>query len=564
MTNVIHFLNNLGLDSLHFFWTPVFIWTTIAAGYLFLNKKRSSDASSLTLPPQLDYQILTAIMLALPLGALLTLIAPFSIAAPEVLRVLEPTVPTEISQILSPDNSSALAAAAPLGAYTLIGLLTLIVIMISAFKLCQLIKETLQIRRTGLALQESVPAEIEDDVHKLIADWDLSEKVSIVFSTEEHAPMTFGWRKATIILPHSLKTQPQSLRMALFHELAHIRNADYARRWLEYAISAVFFFNPVVHAVIRHIDYLREANCDWEVLKQRNVSPSQYASLLLDFATQNRAIPRLELSMSAHKNSLKRRIQAMKNYSLFSNNIFSSRRLTFALSVCLLAIATLIVACEVKFEKDNSITIIDPGTNHPDATLPELVVAPEDESLNNQEIFMVVEQMPKLIGGLASIQQEIKYPQIAKKAGIEGRVFVQFVVDTVGNVVSPQIVKGIGAGCDEEALRAVKKAKFTPGMQRGQAVNVKMSIPITFKLNNVATAKLELTEKLLHLRKKMEEVQIQLNEVQDQHEYAAHNELSEEKLIEIKKNIEKLSKVKEEITAQLVEAELHLKTMASQ
>ena len=107
---------------------------------------------------------------------------------------------------------------------------------------------------------------------------------------------------------------------------------------------------------------------------------------------------------------------------------------------------------------------------------------PTEEEEEEPEIFMIVEQMPELIGGLGAIQSKIKYPEIAKKAGVEGRVFVQFVVNEQGNVVDPVVVRGIGAGCDEEAVRAVSQAKFKPGRQRGQAVQVKMSLPITFKL----------------------------------------------------------------------------------
>ena len=106
----------------------------------------------------------------------------------------------------------------------------------------------------------------------------------------------------------------------------------------------------------------------------------------------------------------------------------------------------------------------------------------EEEEEEEPEIFMIVEDMPELIGGLGSIQKKIKYPEIAKKAGVEGRVFVQFVVNTDGTVVDPVVVRGIGAGCDEEAVRAVSTAKFKPGRQRGKPVPVKMSLPITFKL----------------------------------------------------------------------------------
>lgn len=98
------------------------------------------------------------------------------------------------------------------------------------------------------------------------------------------------------------------------------------------------------------------------------------------------------------------------------------------------------------------------------------------------EIFVVVEQQPELIGGLESIQSKITYPEIAKRAGVEGRVIVQFVVDEQGNVRDPQVVRGIGAGCDEEALKAVRQAKFKPGKQRGKAVKVQMTLPVTFRL----------------------------------------------------------------------------------
>lgn len=102
----------------------------------------------------------------------------------------------------------------------------------------------------------------------------------------------------------------------------------------------------------------------------------------------------------------------------------------------------------------------------------------------SQQVFIVVEHMPVLIGGLAELQKKIHYPELARKAGIEGRVYVQFVVDEHGNVVNPKVIRGIGGGCDQEALRAVRQAKFKPGMQRGRPVKVRYSLPIVFKLQN--------------------------------------------------------------------------------
>jgi len=108
--------------------------------------------------------------------------------------------------------------------------------------------------------------------------------------------------------------------------------------------------------------------------------------------------------------------------------------------------------------------------------------AAEEAEEEEPEIFVIVEEMPELIGGLAAIQGNIRYPEIARKAGVEGRVFVQFVVDEQGNVVDPVVTRGLGAGLDEEAIRAVSQAKFSPGKQRGQPVPVRMSLPITFRL----------------------------------------------------------------------------------
>lgn len=112
--------------------------------------------------------------------------------------------------------------------------------------------------------------------------------------------------------------------------------------------------------------------------------------------------------------------------------------------------------------------------------LPEEPPAAEEE----EEIFVAVEQMPELIGGLAGLQKNIQYPEMARKAGIEGRVIVQFIVNEDGSVEDPRVIRGIGGGCDEEALRAVSQAKFKPGRQRGEAVRVQYSLPVVFHLQN--------------------------------------------------------------------------------
>lgn len=114
----------------------------------------------------------------------------------------------------------------------------------------------------------------------------------------------------------------------------------------------------------------------------------------------------------------------------------------------------------------------------------ELPEEPNEAEEEEEDFFVVVEQMPTLKGGLQKLQQCVQYPEMARKAGIEGRVVVQFIVNKEGKVESPQIIRGIGGGADEEAIRCVQKSEFEPGQQRGVPVRVQYSLPVVFKLQN--------------------------------------------------------------------------------
>ena len=113
----------------------------------------------------------------------------------------------------------------------------------------------------------------------------------------------------------------------------------------------------------------------------------------------------------------------------------------------------------------------------------ETVVPPKEIKKVEEEpsFFVAVEEMPQLIGGIKSLQGKIVYPEIAKRVGVEGKVIVQAIVDENGKVVSVNTVKGIGSGCDEVAMDAVRNSKFVPGKQRGKNVKVQVTIPIVFK-----------------------------------------------------------------------------------
>ena len=116
------------------------------------------------------------------------------------------------------------------------------------------------------------------------------------------------------------------------------------------------------------------------------------------------------------------------------------------------------------------------------------MVAIEIEEESDEEFFMVVENMPEFPGGDAGlmkyIQNNVKYPPIAKEYNITGKVFVSFIVDKSGSVSDVKIARGVDKSLDAEALRVVKSLpKYKPGKQRGKAVRVMFTIPINFTLN---------------------------------------------------------------------------------
>lgn len=115
-------------------------------------------------------------------------------------------------------------------------------------------------------------------------------------------------------------------------------------------------------------------------------------------------------------------------------------------------------------------------------------VAIEIEEESDEEFFMVVENMPEFPGGDAGlmkyIQNNVKYPPIAKEYNITGKVYVSFIVDKSGSVTDVKIVRGVDKSLDAEAVRVVKSLpKYKPGKQRGKAVRVMFTIPINFTLN---------------------------------------------------------------------------------
>ncbi|MFP4556520.1 MAG: energy transducer TonB [Bacteroidales bacterium] len=129
---------------------------------------------------------------------------------------------------------------------------------------------------------------------------------------------------------------------------------------------------------------------------------------------------------------------------------------------------------DTEFTEDAAVKIVD--------------FSDEEEDVEEEEIFVIVEDMPGFDGGDSNkfreyIQKNLKYPDIAAENGIQGRVFVSFVVEPNGEVTNVRVVRGVDPALDKEAVRVVESSpKWTPGKQRGKPVRVSFTFPIIFVL----------------------------------------------------------------------------------
>jgi protein TonB len=146
------------------------------------------------------------------------------------------------------------------------------------------------------------------------------------------------------------------------------------------------------------------------------------------------------------------------------------------------------VANDQEIEQDIKVNLdIEVNEETKVAAAPVVVQQAPVEDEEAQQIFTIVENQPEPEGGMTAfykfIGENLKYPNLARRNNIEGRVFVKFVVEKDGSLTDVQVLKGIGGGCDEEAVRVIKLApKWKPGKQRGRPVRVQMILPIVFKL----------------------------------------------------------------------------------
>ncbi|QKZ11200.1 TonB family protein [Spirosoma sp. KUDC1026] len=260
--------------------------------------------------------------------------------------------------------------------------------------------------------------------------------------------------------------------MLIRHEIAHIRQRHTADILFIELVWAAFWFNPVLYFYKRSLQEVHEFLADQAAVRQetnpQNTS-SDYARQLVAYALQTS--PSALTTPFASLSTLKQRILMLQKPA--SNR---SALLRYAL---VLPVAALLIMCTqpekelVQVEKKNNVITDIPKSNQFKGV--------------QGEVYTVVEKQPEFPGGMKALgnymEKNLKYPMPAQRANVSGRVFLSFIVTTDGEIKNVEVLKGLGFGTDEEALRVVAAMpRWTPGSQDGVPVNVKYNLPINFVL----------------------------------------------------------------------------------
>jgi TonB family protein len=230
------------------------------------------------------------------------------------------------------------------------------------------------------------------------------------------------------------------------------------------------WFNPFIWLLKRSIRENHEFLADHGVLKP-GVSSAAYRLLLLGSSLEQQPVIANNFNYSLTKIRIKMITQ-----------IKSSKTAVLKLSLGLMVTAALLMS--FAFDKEQYTIQDSKSVNQPT----EMTASNQQEVKQTKDkVYKVVDQMPEFLGGELALRtyigKNIKYPDDAVKAGIQGKEIVTFVIDKDGNVVNPKIARGINPSLDKEALRVVgSMPKWIPGKEKGKNVAVSYTVPISFKL----------------------------------------------------------------------------------
>jgi TonB family protein len=268
-----------------------------------------------------------------------------------------------------------------------------------------------------------------------------------------------------ILMPNFDPVDPRQ-KQILAHEAVHVRLRHSWDLLLVNFAKVLFWFNPLIYLFEKYLREVHEFQADHGVTRQ--VAPKEYATLLLQLIT---ARPGWQFMNNFNQFQTKKRIQMMAKSA--SEPL---QRLRFLAVIPAVGLLLFVFSCEKE-------DMLPPQPSVEDLRNATLLLDPSNE------VFDVVEEQPNPTGGMAGwnsyLSKNLRYPLQARRMGIEGTVIVLFEIHKDGSIHNVEILRGIGGGADEEAVRVVTESPaWEPGKQRGRAVITRMRLPIRFKLGD--------------------------------------------------------------------------------
>lgn len=288
--------------------------------------------------------------------------------------------------------------------------------------------------------------------------------VKVIYTGKPYANFSFF----DIIFLNDPGKDKNRLQEIITHEKVHIRQKHYIDLIIIELMIIIFWFNPFIWFYKHSIRAVHEYLADEGVLKD-GYNKKDYQKLLFN---QTFGIQIYALTNNLNHSLIKRRFTMM---SKSKTNKFAVLKMLVVIPLALFLV--------MAFSVTVSNSVIAQDIEIKEVKSEAKVIESEEE-----QVYRVVEQMPGFPGGddarIKFLKKNLKYPDEARKQGISGTVFVSFVVEKDGSISNVKLLRGIGGGCDKEALRVVSMLpNYEPGLQDSKPVRTQFNLPISFKLN---------------------------------------------------------------------------------
>ncbi len=346
----------LGRSSLVAYWVPVIVWTGLAGATL------PAVAMARGLHPLAEYRLRQSLLFALPVSVILAPWLPVpalmsrafavALARPPVAVFPDPAAPIQVG------------GAQVSAVEVLLGLATIAVALLALARLSLLARDLRHLHSLRLATPALGDQAADRTLRELADRLGVQRPVEFLEGPRGCVPMTFHWRHPAIVVPRGLLRDRAALRIALAHELIHVRRHDYVWAVLVRLASAAFAFHPLVRLLQNGIDRCRETSCDAEVVASGVAPPEEYAEVLVRTLAHTQVpMTAVAAGMATRSPTIKERLKTMKQFA--TTDVTSRLRSVSALAAGLLfLVTTTLAACVGRTERpDSSVSATATGSN---------------------------------------------------------------------------------------------------------------------------------------------------------------------------------------------------------